>query len=466
MRAQWWTFVVLASLGCSRARQEEAQRNAEVQQALDAWNAHEDPKAPPIVEAPAGPPLPPLVSNPESLSEKYLVILQSSPEPGVAAPSLAQLEQHPELLAGVVRASSSWFKGLAPCYEITVAGAFEYQRQASTLARQLDLLGVDNYVKGAGRYVGRQETVDAWCRRADAPAPTGCEGVRFAEVHDGAVWLPLLLAPESLSAALEGLPNPTPLGGLDAWAAPIPPERLPRDLSGSRWKMVAPASGKSLGSCKIAAFAALTSGHPHFGYLQQQPPPTAPSCGEAAPFARLDCKKPPDEPLIAVPRDAPDPVLFTALAPLRDIDLEDDVKAMVNRAPGFSSAFAEAREAANERSAPLQQLVSLTGYVAPGKKVLAVRVTLQTGDGEVWCGADDVRVDLLAVYDWPADGGLGEPLVPLHRIENTELLGLIDLEDDGVPELVERAWPDTLRLERAGQEPSCELERAYCDCPC
>jgi hypothetical protein len=407
-----------------------------------------------------------MAPHPEALSDRYLVILQSSPEPRVAAPSLAALAGQPDLLAPVVRASSSWFKGLAPCYELTVAGAFEHERQATTLERQLDLLGVDSYVKNAGRYVGPQEAVEAWCRRDQPRQVAGCDGVRFAEVHDGAAWLPLALDEDAATAAMQGLPAPTPLGGLDAWSSPLPPDRLPEGIAGTRWKLFAPASGRSLGLCKVSSFAAITSGHPHFGYLQQDPPPTAPGCGEPAPFARLSCKSPPDEPLVAVPGEAPDPVLYKALSPLRDIDLEDDVKALANRTPAFQSAFAEAREAANERSAPLQQLVTLTGYVAPGRKVLAVRVTLQTGDGEIWCGADDVRVELSAVYDWPADGGLGSELVPLHRVGNTELLGLIDLEGDGVPELVERVWPDTLRFDRAGLGPSCKAERAYCDCPC
>jgi hypothetical protein len=314
--------------------------------------------------------------------------------------------------------------------------------------------------------VGRQEAVDAWCRRPPAPLADGCEGLRFAEVHDGVAWLPLALDDETATAALRDLPAPTPLGGYDAWSSPLPADRLPPELASARWKLVAPASGRSVGTCRVTAFAALTSGHPHFGYLQQDPRPTAPGCGEPAPFARLDCKSPPEEPLVAVPREAPDPVLYRALPPLRDIDLEDDVKAVVNRTPAFSAAFSEAREAANERSAPLQQLVTLTGFVAPGRKALAVRVTLQTGDGEVWCGADDVRVELFAVHEWLAEGGLGAALLPLHRLENTELVGLIDFEGDGVPELVERAWPDTLQIERAGQEPSCQAERAYCDCPC
>ncbi len=91
---------------------------------------------------------------------------------------------------------------------------------------------------------------------------------------------------------------------------------------------------------------------------------------------------------------------------------------------------------------------------------------MQTGDGEVWCGSDDVRADLAAVFEWTQDGGFGAELVPFHALELSEILALIDIDADGTPELLQQRWPDELQLVRGGDEPSCTAPVDYCDCPC
>jgi hypothetical protein len=410
-------------------------------------------------------PLPPMTPSPEDLSDRFLVILASSDTPGHIPPALERLADHPDLLEAVVRARSSWFQGLMPCYEITLAGAFEYRRQATALARRLDEHGVDNYVKQAGRYVGRQEVVEAWCRSDRQAAEQACGDARFVEVHDETAWMWLPQAPVVLERLLEGAPDPAPLGGLEAWSSPLSAETIEGYERGQGWKIYAPGRGEKIGRCKIQSFAAITRGQPHFGYLEQQPPPTAPGCGSPEIFARLSCKEPPGEPLLALPAEHSEPVLYTPLAPLRDIELEDDAKMIVARSPAFGPAFEQARAEANERSMPLQQLVTLRGFVAPDRKVLLVQITLQTGDGEVWCGSDDVREELVAVYEWGQDNEIGRELVPFHGLGLAEVLGLIDLDADGVPELFRRHWPHELQLV-SGQQQSCSAPQDYCDCPC
>jgi hypothetical protein len=443
----------------------------ELEQVLEEWTAPTEPEPPPqdtLLRARDGRviPLPPMAPEPELLSDKFLVILASSDQPRHMPESLIILADHPQLMAQVQRSSSSWFQGLMPCFEITTIGAFEYRRQATALARQLDALGVDNYVKQAGRYVGSQQVVQAWCESEHSTVTAGCGDVHFAEVYDGKAWMLLPQDPVVIERALEGSPAPQPLGGLRAWSSPLGAETIDPYSRGQSWKLYAPGAAKALGKCKIESFAAITRGQPHWGYLEQQPEPTEPGCGSPELFARLSCKEPVDEPLLALPADHADPVLYTELAPLRNIELEDDVKAMVARTPAFGPAFAQAREDAEERMMPLQQLVTLRGFVAPGRKVLLVLITLQTGDGVVWCGADDVRVELAGVYEWTQDDGLGAELVPFHSIELAEVLGLIDIDADGVPELLQRRWPHELELFRVGQEQACSAPQDYCDCPC
>lgn len=470
MRAPWLPLTLLAPAAVAACGGEapdpaEQERLAET---LAAWSEAQDPS--PAAGAPADPgavPGPPFATDPETLAGRHLVILPGSGEPGAQVSGLDRLAAHPALLAEVQRASSTWFAGFPPCREITFAGAFEHRRQATARARELEGLGLQAEVAEAGAYLGPQRPIAAWCRRAPTPrGPQACADARFAEVHDGQVWMWLALDEEATTAALAESGAPAPLGDLDTWFAPVPGDAHGGHRKGDAWRVVAPGSGRAVGTCRISRFAALTRGEPHASWRAQEPAPTAPGCGAPELFARLDCRAAPDEPLLASRGAAPAPVLYTALAPLRDIELEDAAKAVVSRSPGFTEAFAGAQAQALERSAPLQQLVSLTGFVARGTKVLLVQVSLQTGDGVTGCGRDDVRVDLAAVHAWARDGRIGPPIVPLHAVEGAEILGLIDLAGDGTLELFERAWPGTLRLDSARGPSACALERGYCTSPC
>ena len=449
----------------------ETMNEQQIEQVLEQWSEPVEPVPAPAkleIIAPDGRsiPLPPMARDPAGLSSRFLVILASSSTPGTRPESLMRLADHPALLESVSRASSSWLEGLMPCYEITMAGAFEHRRQATTLSRQLDALGIDNYVKQAGRYVGPQAVVEAWCHADHGALTADCGDARFAELHDGVAWMWLPQEQLVIDRALEGSAAPEPLGDLTAWSSPIGAETIEPYQLGDKWKVYAPVSAKALGRCKIQSFSAITRGQPHFGYLGQTPPPTAPGCGQPELFAKLSCQDAPDEPLIALPTSHGDPVLYTALAPLRDIELEDDAKVIVARSPAFTPVFERAREQATELSMPLQQLVTLRGFVAADRKVLLVQVTLQTGDGEVWCGSDDVRQELAAVYEWTQDGTIGAELVPFYALDLAEVIGLIDVDNDGTPEILQRRWPQELQLVGGGTEQGCTAPRDYCDCPC
>ncbi len=445
----------------------------ELDQVLEQWQQSAPTAGPTsgdeVLRSPNGllVPLPPVASTPEMFSDRFMVILMSSREPRAMPPSLVTLASHPNLNADVARVSSSWFQGLMPCFEITIAGAFEYRRQATALARELDNIGVDNYVKQAGRFVGTQEVVEAWCRGDRAPRNQGCGDTRFVEVHDGRPWLWLAADQVTLERSLDGSEPLQPLGGLEAWSVSVQAENIESHHDGESWKLYDPTVGKPLGRCRTDGFSAIVRGKPHFGYLAQQPVPTEPGCGEPELFAALSCKDAlPERPLLALPSDHPEPVLYTPLAALRDIDLEDDAKALANRSPAFSAAFRRAHGLAAERATPLQQLVTLQGFVAPERKLLLVLLRLQTGDGVTWCGQDDVRVDLSAIYEWTQEGGFGEAIVPFREHETTEHLGLIDIDADGVPEIVQRTWPDEVELWKSDAHDACAIAKDYCDCPC
>jgi hypothetical protein len=463
------TLIALALVACEPKTSSMTEQ--EIEQVVEEWSADPPREPAPVESALRDPdglpiPLPPMVVEPERLSDQFFVILQSSPAPGAMPESLSILAGHPELMAAVARASSSWFQGLMPCYEITIAGAFEHRRQATTLARRLEVLGVESYVKQAGRYVGRQELVESWCQADHAVETASCDGVHFVEVHGEKAWIALAQDPLITQRAAVDAPAPEPLGDLATWSSPLGVETIEPYSKGDKFRVVAPVSARSLDRCRIESFAAITRGQPHFGYLQQQPPPTEPGCGEPELFGQLSCTEPPAEPLLAIPAGRDEPILYTPLAPLRDIELEDDAKVLVARSSAFGPVFTDARARAEERSMPLQQLVTLRGFVAPERKVLLIVVTLQTGDGEVWCGADDVREELAGLYLWTKDGKIGEEILPFRALEGAEVLGILDIDSDGAPEMLQRRFPNELQLWRQGEELACTAPQAYCDCPC
>jgi len=410
-------------------------------------------------------PLPRFAWEPSNYSNKFLVILSSSSEPNYGPPALQTLAEQRQVSVELARLSSSWFQGLEPCFEITVAGAFEYRRQATNLSRQLDGIDVPNEVKNAGRFVGTQEVVDDWCKNKPSDATAPCGPLRFAEVHDGRTWLWLGLDDQTVSDSLEGSEAPTALDGVSTWSAPLSAEQLGETNTGARYDLYAPLSKKALKSCAIKGFAALTRGTPHHSYLQAEPPASEPSCGQPDIFAELSCADAPDEPLIALPAGSKTPTLYTSTARIANVEMEDEAKSLVTRSAAFRNAFTAARDAASERNQPLQQLVDIWGYIAPDQKLLLVQVTLQTGDGVIWCGQDDFRLQLAGVFTWADNDRVGEELVPFFSYYNAEILTLIDVEADGRPELLQRAWPGRLLLVGTGEE-ACSWGKAYCDCPC
>ena len=195
--------------------------------------------------------------KPAEYSGKWVVILGSNKKPGVI-PDGIDVANPPD---GVVTLDSTEFKGLSPCYEVVVAGGFTAMRDAVAKSNTLKAEGIDNYAKKAGKWVGKQPAVTAFCEGELEPSTAVCpENVRFVEEYAGRSFVHLGLNPVLQERILEGAPPPKTLEGASSWIS-----LLPNDVVGDFKK------GESLGideACTITGFVALTRGRPHFGWYQ------------------------------------------------------------------------------------------------------------------------------------------------------------------------------------------------------
>jgi hypothetical protein len=414
------------------------------------------PAAAPVAVAPAASAAPvgaaPASASPADFSGKFWVILQSDRDAAKVPASLPVIAAHPELGLKPERLVSTKFKGLMPCYQVTVASASADKAAALATSKALTALGVDNYVKNAGKYLKDTAKLDQYCAApaGAAGAPGAVPGLGLVDVVGKGTWLQLKLDPSLLVRVMETAGKNAPLDGdLGLWGRSIGAETVGAFKKGDKVDVVAP--GGAAASCEITGFQALTVGTPHFGYFDKEtnPKPAGPGCGEEAPFAKLSCDKPVGPSVAFAPGKAP--VAATkgeALPKLADAATKaiTGSKAWTEAASGL-----EAAPAATETSAVAWTL---------GARRFALATARLAVDGE--CGGLDER--FYAVFELGADGALGAVVVAPSRVSFGEVLGLIDADGDSKPEVFSQDFTHSLRLD--GGAADWVWEHAYCDCPC
>ena len=392
---------------------------------------------PPLTVARATPAA--LPSDDPTLADHYLVILASKLDPAEVTPALDAVRALGALGAKARTLYSSRFKGLMPCYHVAIADASTDRKAAFALAKKLSAAGVDNYVKTAGAYVGPSPTLDAFCAGMAAGEAEATDA-RLVALAGGRAWVP------TGGSVPDGLPDPVALGEDYAeWLQP-----MEGGGEGQAWTALEIGSGDTV-ACGERGQAALTLGTPHFGVLQGEGPPSSPACGSAEVYAELDCDLPVGQ-WLAVPADGPKPVAFAGgdAAPT----LEAEAKAALARVEGWTSY--EAAEGGE-----LARTVRVARYSGGGATFHVVEGTIE--DGESVCGGDEVA--WRAVYAAEGDG-LGRRLGPFVEEHFSRLVGLVDIEGDGAPELVTDAFPAESTIWRLDGSPVASRSVAYCDCPC
>lgn len=406
--------------------------------------------APPPADAPAEPPLvpepaaaaAPLPTDAPELADRFLVIVASETDPAAALAKVTQVQALGELGVHARTLLSSRFKNLMPCYTIAIADALPARADAAALAKRLKAAGVSAYVKNAGAFVGPSVALDAFCAgAAAAPASTSVSLVTRTS--------------DLVAIGLSGRP-PADLGpytrlgdGYDAWSQAA--RAGVGDDAPAAWKVVAVTTGATT-TCTRTGVRVLTLGTPHFGVLQDEEKPTEPTCGEPELYATVDCALP-DGVHVAVPPDAPAPVAYTR-GPDADALVEAATRVLTS-VPGWKNHTPSEPESEPTRS------VTVRTFTGPTGALHVVEGRIEDGNGV--CGGDDAT--WRAVY--VADGtGLGRRISPFVEAHFTELVGLVDVDADGSPEVVTTAFPNDTIVSRLDGTELTRSSIAYCDCAC
>ncbi len=401
----------------------------------------------PAPDASAPPPAPaPTVASADGrdYGDKWLVILSSSKTPGVVPDGITKFDGAP------VRLRSTELKGLMPCYEIVVAKAFDQREAAVAHSKALTAKGVDNYPKHAGKYVGEQPRVEAYCRGEAKPATAACaDGVRFVESVGERAYVHLGVDAVVRDRLIVKAPAPKSIDGRN-WSAKLGVKSIEGYTVGATLAVIDEAGARA--TCKIESFVALTRGEPHFSWFEA-PNPRKPGCGEAEIYGRLSCS---GRRGLAVPVKGPR---------IEVLSSEVAADATARAARGLMPVPGEARDPATERAKAQGEALKETAEVrvhrAGERRVLTLDVRLTTREGNDVCGADDVNVHLLGAMDV----GTGKVRLPLSEVGTKKLLGVV--ERGGEVALLTESWPYERSLEFLGDTgAACSVAVAYCDCGC
>jgi len=381
---------------------------------------------------------------------KWLIILSSSKEEG-------RVPDGVEGLADMARLQSSQFKGLMPCYEIVVAGAFEKKKGAVARSKELKAEGIDNYTKPAGQYIGDDSRLEAYC---GGEVETACNAAfRFVETHGENQYMDLALDAVAAERAAAQAPAEARLEESTVWLAELAVETVEDWSVGQALEGYA-ADGTPHG-CKIAGFSTLTRGTPHFGWFESDQ--SQPGCGSSQVFAALDCD---EEVRFAIPADRGGLSGFTLDAGKVDSKLAGSAQELLRRDAGYQRVHSRAAQRAAEEGEDLGIDVSVVKYVGKKASYLVVTAHLTTGDGNDWCGADDLNLTVSGVISAPQGAAHPELVVPFREMGAAAITGLVDVERDGTVEVILNSWPERTAVATRDGTEICAVEIDYCDCPC
>ncbi|MBM7118442.1 hypothetical protein [Archangium primigenium] len=423
--------VLLALAGCSRSGEPQAPR----------------PPPSPGVAAPApdvwapstGVPLPPETPY----ARQWLVLLHASSTPGEGAEDLRALART-GLPSAPARLSTTAFRDLRPCLEVVVAQAFATRAEAVTYQARLREAGVAADVKYAGPLEEGREAREATClaaveaRTALAESLSRRDAPRFVESHEGRTFM--LLGESQESRVLEPLD-----ARRSVWMAPAPEDPTGLFKVGERVDLYG-AEGLVKADCAVKGFAWLNRGRPAVDYFLREPSPDAPGCGQAWTFAELDCRVRPGPPLFALPSGTPAPVFFQRDA-APDAERADQEARALRRSERYLALRLEGAQWAERRGEPLREEVDTVGFSQGERRVLFSVARLRVGEGHSECGIDFDQQATRGVVSAP---GAAERVVSRADLAGEDVVGVLDLEDDGQVEwLLRETWPaTTLRLVR------------------
>jgi hypothetical protein len=403
----------------------------------------------------------------EAYSQKWIVILGSFTDPGEVPGGISKLARHPDLFEQVARISSTRFKGLMPCYQVVIAGAFATRKEARAHWKRLKKLGVKSYFKNAGKWVKQQPGVEAYCERRGKKSRGACGGLHWVEKHAKRIFMKLQVddvVAERIKAKT-GASRPLD-ASLDVWGAPVRNKVVGVYRKGAGYQVFEADRSQTATTCTIGRFHLLTRGTPHFGWYQEfqqsKKKPMKPGCGSPELFAELSCSEELDRPQLAVARGESPLKVYE-----RGSKLSPEVVAALEKvfrqSGSYPQSHKQAEKEAGERKEKLVEEFGLSVYRQGTRTVVLAKVLLKTGQGETACGAEDVRVDMVGLAELK-DARI---LHPLEAVDESTIQGVVSTGAKGDLYLLEQLFPNTRRLKPLGHDRhGCEITIDFCDCGC
>jgi hypothetical protein len=384
-----------------------------------------------------------LVGDPSALADRWLVVVSRSATPGGESPALDLLAAHPELEVQPQRLPSSAFRSLAPCEELVVAGAYVGRDEAAFQQRKLAAIDVTSELLFTGAYVGRRPQLEAWCAAQEDNGTADCGDTRFVEEIAGKRWLALGLDATTTKGLIEGAPAPTPAAD-GSWVTPLSAASAGSVSVGDVWE--AWAGSTSAGACKVVGLSAVTRSIP-----------SGEPCGGPEVLAEVDCR---DAALFAVRPGARTPTAWEHTGEPRPAPLAAAMVA-VTQSDAFRAARGAVQRASDARRAKVDEKFDVDVIRSATGAGMLVTATVSTGATGEGCTAEGEVHTVVGIV-----GPGGEVVTAFQDIGKGGVEAIVDLDGDGRPEIMDRAWPGVRSWRAVDGSTRCSLHPPQCINPC
>ena len=390
---------------------------------------------------------------------RWLVIVHKSRQEGTPFAGLEALERVENMDVSPARLYSSHLNGLRPCEYLVVASAYDRKEEARYFGHKLEQAGFEVDVRQAGAHAPLDSRLEKWCEASAEPVAAACPAdLHFVLEHGGSRWIELGASQSAVEQALASAQEPLAVDPKDKgwWSTSVTLEEAEEESLklGAVWQGLGKAEEPV--KCRVKAFEVVVRGTPHHREEQEEAVPT---CGEPRLFARIDC---PEKLAWVVPEDAELPTRF---AKVTDRELPPSALASAMVTLTSSDLYAllrkRARAVAEQERTLLEEATDVQMYRAgEGEEVLVVHGTISSGEEDEECGAAGVHSEIIGVVD-----SRGQVLTPFRELSG-EVTGLVDLDSDGRPELLQNQWPGAPTLFAGNGAVTCRLPTEFCDSPC
>lgn len=384
-----------------------------------------------------------LADPPSSYEAQWFVIAGGAPK-GTTPELHKGFLDNPELEARVIILESENFTNFNPGFSIVVAESFYDQSDAKAYSQKLKKLGIDNYIKFSGAYREYGDDVQIY----------------WVESYGGRVFMKIPIDSSEASRITPRPSSPERIT-LGAWAQVLPAKSLGSTHIGQ--KLTAFSLPKEIAStAKITQYVWFTRGEPHFGHLQREMDGekiTEPVCGSPELFAEITCPNGEEMSFAVAGKKYTGTTIYKKSEDVTNAELTSLVKS----SEGYLLYLSKATHEAETKKEELK-IRHYINHFSGGRDLYVVNMEYYTEYGETECGANDLSIKTIAIYEKTTNG-----YKVIEKPHETELRieGITDVNQDGVVEIIEGWFVERVfRIENEGHEPKQKIRVPFCDCGC